>query len=221
MRLKTFLSLPLLWALSGCSLNADLDADAVEQYFRASSPDNVDDMACRDCYGKRIGPALEKRFPALLEKARRFADRADFPPAETRGLIRIALLEKAAGAEDGQTAAELLKPAIADFLAMDSLLLSGLSPAPDRAAVEKAVPALAARLTLLCLGQVEINRSRSESEAERYRADLKMMFLFLPEKTSTVANITGLLYAQADRNVNDINVEEISNLLKGAYPGMF
>lgn len=207
--------------LCGCSGGTELKPENTAAFINASGPDKNDTAGLALLYRKKILPALKKQCPLLLEKAAFYSPGPGFRASEARGLLQAALLSKAQGMEKGSEAAAILAPALPEFLTLDTSLLSGLDSLQGGEAVENGVNRLTARLASLSLGQMEIQRSRSEATAQRHLEVLRALVLALPEEKSQVANATAMLREKLNRNPNDIRIEEILDLMKGAYPGLF
>src|SRR3989339_2189126 len=194
-----FLSAAL--GLTGCSKHDVLTEEGVADYFALSEPGQTDESACQKAFSA-IKASVKRVSPTLLETLYLYTGRSHYSPQEVRGLIRLSLLWKARNLPADQSMVALLSPALEEFLAIDSTLLSPLQNSTSINRSE-ALTVINAGVVRLALSQAIALRATQEKAAQDFLVDFRMALLGLPEEKCEVVNLTPLLWEESNKNGNN------------------
>jgi hypothetical protein len=214
------LSTLLFW---GCAGREEITLPAVEGFYAFSG---LPEKAPRDCekyFRKHLKNALKSRTPDVLEKAYQYTGKSSYTSRELRGIVRCSLFELAAGAksmEEVKVSIALLTPAL-DGMGTDRTgSWTRLKEAADPGAFAGLLKTLTGELVEICLKDIDTLRSPNPDSAEKRLADLRYLLLALPEGESEVVNITRIVWDELNSDVNDVQLEKVRELLRGAYPAL-
>ncbi|MFH0921385.1 MAG: hypothetical protein V1913_13615 [Fibrobacterota bacterium] len=208
---------------AGCVKKAPLSEKAVTEFYTLVSGE-AGDAAVRKYYQKHIKPSLKAFNPAALERVFQYTHRTDYTAAELKGGVRLALLmdlQKAASPAAVAQALGLLMPALPKGGAGQAGLLDSLRAYTGAPRHTRLCALLAAGLMTQSLSGLEQTRPASPETAQRHLADFRFALLALPEDQSEVLDITRIVWQETFADVNEINLDRLRNILKGAYPGLF
>jgi hypothetical protein len=222
---RSFPAAMLLSALlfCGCSGKKEISLSAAEGFYALSSVPEKNPKDCENYFRKYLKNALKARVPEVLEKAYQYTGKSSYSPWELRGILRCALIDlagKVRTMEEAKTALALLAPALEGMGADKAVSHARLGEAADPGAFTGFLKTLVGELADICLRDVEALKPKDPEAAEKRLTDLRFLLLALPEGESEVVNITRIVWDELNGDVNDVQLDKVRELLRGAYPAL-
>ncbi len=195
----------------------------IETFFNMTTASDRNPDNCDLYYRRNIRPVIKGRFPVVLERAYQYTGKTAYSLVELKGIIRCALLKNAAEAktmDDAKQAIQLIVPTLDGMGADHSEVFTRIKTADSPDVFSGMAKTLCGELAEICLKDIEVTRSQNSALAEKRLIDLRFLILGLPENESEVVNITRIVWDELNANVNDIQIDKVRELLRGAYPSL-
>lgn len=204
----------------GCAKKVTLQRETVE-FFSKLLTKGSNNPECGRFYKKSIKPAIKTESPEVLERVYQYTGQTEYSTVEMGAILRMALLEKAYhvnSMEEAQKTLQLLAPMLNIPEIERSLSFTKIKTAPDYKSFSALAKTMTFELAELCLLNIDSLRKDREEEAEQTLLTLRFLILSLPESESEVVNITRILWDELNVKANDIQLDKVRELLKGAFP---
>jgi len=208
---------------SGCGKKAEITLSAVEGFYALSGASEKAVKECDKYFRKELKDALKAQTPDVLEKAYQYSGKSVYAPWELRGIVRCAVIElagKIKTMEEAKSAVSLLEPSLEGMGADRAGSYARLKAAADPGAFTGLLKPVVGELAEVCLKDIDTLRSKDAAAAEKRLTDLRYLLLALPEGESEVVNITRIVWDELNSDVNDIQIDKVRELLRGAYPAL-
>ncbi|OGJ89661.1 MAG: hypothetical protein A2268_07065 [Candidatus Raymondbacteria bacterium RifOxyA12_full_50_37] len=210
--------------LIDCASKQPLTAETVREFMAMSAPAASKISDCESFFRRRIAPFLRDRHSGILALEQGIPGKKAFSQSRARNLLRCGLLKDALQANSRDQAKkemELLMPAIVEFDPAYTKLHTLAEEFGNVDEYRKEACRTVAGISLALLDYIGRTRASSPGAAERAAEETLFFCLALPIEKSPLTTAQTLLINGLAKNVQEIKLDEVADIIKGAFPEYF